>query len=246
MRANTRILSGRDMKRIFVTRTVALLFAGVPLTIHAASSDQDHLVPVKEASGLSAVYRKVWERQLLVTPGEIARFVSLPGTSDVETAVSVYRKPGKNKSLPGDYWVTATQASKSLWRAVESKSDPRKTPIQRCDAPIPESTALAVHKAWMAMLVQTKPRQASGISVDSSQELFSAAKSDGAILEGESSSNPKQNIKALIDIALSFMGYCDAPVGKRPKIANKIEKTASNLLTRMASDKDAKATTRGP
>lgn len=222
------------MRPSFVTQIVLAVCVGISLECRASPPDEDHLVPLKEAYGSSAVYHQVWQRQLLVTPGDVARFVSLPGTSDVETSVSIYRKPGKNNSLPGDYWVAVTQASESLWRAVESKIDPTTIRVQRCDAPIPESTAVAVQKAWMAMLTQTRPRQTSGISVDSSQEIFSAAKPDGAILEGESSSVPKQNTKALIDIALSFMEYCDAPVAKRAKIMSNIERTTSNLLARVA------------
>ena len=228
------------MKPSFATQIVLALCVGISLECSASRPDEDHLVPLKEAYGSSAVYRQVWQRQLLVTPGDVARFVGLPGTGDVETAVSIYRKPGKNNSLPGDYWVAVTQASESLWRAVESKIDPTTIRVQRCDAPIPESTAVAVQKAWMAMLTQTRPRKASGISVDSSQEIFSAAKPDGAILEGESSSVPKQNTKALIDIALSFMEYCEAPVAKRAQITSNIEKTASKLLTRIASSSGRK------
>jgi hypothetical protein len=226
------------MRPSFITQIVLALCVGISLDCRASRPDEDHLVPLKEAYGLSAVYHQVWERQLLVTPGNVARFVSLPGTGDVETAISIYRKSGENGSLRGsDYWVTVTQASESLWRAVESKTDPTTIRVQRCDTPISESTAVAVHKAWMAMLAQTKAQQKSGISVDSSQEIFSAAKPDGAILEAESPLTPKQNTKALIDIALSFMEYCDAPVAKRAQITSKIEKAVSKLLARVESGK---------
>ena len=221
------------MRPPFVTPIVLAFCIGISPESRASSPDEDHLVPVKEAYGLSAVYREVWQRQLLITPGEIARFVSLPGTKDVETAVSIYREAGKQNSLPGDYWVAITQASESLWRVVESKSDPTTIRVQRCDAPIPESTAVAVQKAWMAMLTQTRPREATGIVVDSSQEIFSTAKPDGTILEGESPTAPKQNTKALIDIALSFMEYCEAPAAKRAQLTNSIAKTTSKLLARV-------------
>lgn len=230
------------MKPPFVAQmALALLCVGISLECRASAPNEDHLVPLKEAYGSSAAYQEAWQRQLLVTPGDVARFVSLPGTGDVETAVSIYRQPGTSNSLPGvDYWVTVTQASKSLWKAVESKIDPATVHIQRCDVQISESTAQAVHEAWIAMLTQTKARQTSGISVDSSQEVFSAAKPDGVILEGESSSTPKQNTKALIDIALSFMEYCEAPVAKRVQIMSKIEKTVSNLLDRIGSSSGRK------
>lgn len=206
------------------------------MALEGRGSDNDHLVPVHEALGSSAAYQQLWQQKLLLTPGETARFVGLPGTTGVETAVSIYQAPGKENSLPGNYWVTATQASDRLWNCVEGSVDPKTIRVERCDAPIEESIALAIHKLWLAMLSQSRPQQKSNeIVVDSSREIFSATNSNGIVLEGESSTAPKQNTKALVSIAASLMEYCDAPAAKRAELTHNIKKTTSNLLVRVGS-----------
>lgn len=228
------------MRPPFVTQIVLALCIGISPECRASSPEEDHLVPLKEVVGSSAAYQELWQRKLLLTPGETARFVSLPGTVGVETAISVYQAPGKENSLPGNYWVTATQASERLWNSVapgaENRTDPQTIRVERCDAPIAEATALALHKLWVTMLSQSRPQQKSNeIVVDSSREIFSAANSSGIVLEGESSISPKQNTKALISIAASLLEYCDAPAGKRAELTSNIEKTTSKLLARVAS-----------
>ena len=228
------------MRTPFVTQIVLALCIGISPECRASSPDEDHLVPLKEVVGSRAAYQELWQRKLLLTPGETARFVSLPGTVGVETAISVYQAPGKENSLPGDYWVTATQASERLWNSVapgaEDRANPQTIRVERCDAPIAEATALAIHKLWLAMLSQSRPQQKSNeIVVDSSSEIFSATNSGGIVLEAESSTSPKQNTKALISIAASLLDYCDAPAAKRAELARTIKKTASKLLSRVGS-----------
>jgi hypothetical protein len=229
------------MRLSFATQIVLALCVGISLECRASRPNEDHLVPVKEAVGSSAIYQELWQRELLLTPGEIARFVGLPGTIGVETAVSVYQASGKENSLPGNYWVTATQASDRIWNSVEGSLDPKTIRVERCDAPIEESIALAIHKLWLAMLSQSRPQQHSNeIVVDSSREIFSAANSRGIVLEGESSTTLKRNTKGLIKIALSLMEYCDGPASKRAELTREIEKTTLNLLARVASSSGSK------
>jgi hypothetical protein len=247
--------SGLNLALVFLPRKLrtAIVLFGVAATLwfgtrpdcRAARPHRDYLVPVTKPLGSRAAYEELWQQKLLVTPGEIARFVGLPGTGGVETTVSVYRAPGKEGSLPGDYWMTATQASESLWNCVEpgtkDQVDPNAIAVERCDAPIPESTALTVHKSWLTMLSQSRPQHDSRvIPVDSSREIFSAVDADGRILQGESSTAPKKNTKALINIALSLLEYCGADAHSRTTIATDIEKAASNLLDRVASSRGSK------
>lgn len=225
-------------KPSFPALLMATLCLCTSLSNRASGSDADHLVPVEKALGTRAAYGELWQQKLLLTPGEVARFVGLPGTVGVETAVSVYRTPGKKDSLAGNYWVTATQASERLWNCVERpgerKVDSNTIHIERCDAPIAKSTAIAVHKVWLAMLSQARPaRHSNEIVLDSSREIFSATDSQGNVLQAESSTDPQANSRALIDIALTFLEYCGAPVEQRMSIAHKIEREASNLLKRL-------------
>jgi hypothetical protein len=202
---------------------------------------EDHLVPVGEPLGLRAVYEQLWRQKLLVTPGEIARFVGLPGTIGLETTISVYRAPEKENSLAGNYWVTATQASQRLWNCVEpgveGKNDPDSIRVVRCDAPIPESTALALHTAWLAMLSRSRPQHKTNeIVVDSSREIFSAADSSGRVLEAQGSTAPKENTKALINMALSLLEYCGSSADGRTNIASTVEREAKDLLRRVTTE----------
>jgi hypothetical protein len=235
---------GTVMKRLLLLAMEVGLGVGIALDCRGTGSpNEDHLVPVKEALGLSAIYQELWQRKLLLSPGETARFVSLPGTVGVETAISVYRAPGKQSSLPGNYWVTVTQATERLWNCIEPGSehrvDPQTIRVGRCDAPIAESTALAVHKVWLTMLQRCRAQQKSNdILVDSSREIFSATNGSGAILQAESSTTPKENTNALTSIARSLMEYCEASVAKRTEIAGNIEETARKLLARVESGSD--------
>lgn len=200
------------------------------------ASDADHLVPMEKAVGSSAVYEQLWRQQLLVTSGQIARFVGLPGSLGVETSISVYQAPGKENSLPGNYWVTATQASQRLWNYVQDPAnsvDHGEMHVVRCDAPIATSAAVAIHNCWLAMLSHARPQRPSNlIRLDSSRELFSAVDEGGKLWEAQNSGDPKAKTKMLIDIALSLLEYCGLPEAERADKARGIEKTAAALITK--------------
>ena len=228
------------MRPLFVAQLVATLCLCMALDCHASSLAKDYLVPVEKAVGSRAAYERLVEQKLLVTPGDVARFVGLPGTVGVETTVSLYRAPGKKDSLAGNYWITATQASEQLWNCIapdaEKKIDPKTIRVVRCDAPIAESTALAARNVWLAMLSRSRSRRnVNEIVVDSSREIFSATNSRGRMLQGESSTGPKENTKALLNIALSLLEYCGTPVDQRATVGRNIEKAASNLLARVGA-----------
>ena len=142
----------------------AFFFIGLPRE-HAAPLGNDHLVPLSEydlaKTGSGADYRKLWQRKLLVTPGNIARFAHIPGFAQPEAAVCVNKRTEQKDGIPGGYWVTLTEASKSLWDCIpsgdekftkRSVADPRTVNIRRCDAPLPDSTALIIHTLWLKML----------------------------------------------------------------------------------------------
>jgi hypothetical protein len=226
------------MKRLFLTRIVLTLYLGLTLNCRASSQD-DHLVPMAKAAESSARYQQLWRQKLLVTSGEVARFVGLPGNSGLETAVSVYRASGKKGSLPGNYWVTATQASQRLWNCVvpgaKGRIDANMIRIVRCDAPITESTAIAVHKSWLAMLSHARPQTNSNeILVDSSREIFSAVDDRNRVLEAQLPGAPGKSTMMLINMALSLLEYCGAHSDQRASIAGNIEKQAGILVRRVA------------
>jgi hypothetical protein len=205
----------------------------------AMKSVNDHLVPVKEvgaAQGPEAAYERLWRQKLLVTPGEIARSVHLPGTVGVETAVSVYHSP----SPEGDYWVTATQTSESLWGCVVPDAAPPRNPnsieVVELKARLPENTALTIQKVWRAMLLGVRePPKSTEMLLEGSTEIFSAAAADGKFLIGQFQGLGQRNTAALSMLANLLLQYCDSPETERVDIAHKIDKAASDLLSRVAS-----------
>lgn len=216
------------MKLIVAAGIVALLCQSTPSV--TSVSMVDHLVPLETSYGLLLDYERVSRKALLVTPGEVARFISLPGSASVETSVSVYQVHDKKDSLPGDYWVTVTQSSKSLWQATQSGSKPETVKVERLDAPLPQVVAQTVHETWVRMLMEIKPApKAEAVMVDSTQEMFSVSKSDGSIIEGQASSRPGPRTKTLIEIAFSLIEYCDKPPALRNKVASDIQSQAMKL-----------------
>jgi hypothetical protein len=185
-----------------------------------------------EQDGLGATYRKLYEQKLLVTSGDVARYVFLPGLKGEEKSVSVYRAASKKGGMPGDYWVTATKSSGTLWSCVPETEDPvddlRTIRIQRRDAPLPESTALAIHKLWLAKLAGTRPPPGNEIQGDSDTMIFSATNSAGVVLRAEAHDLQKNNL-ALIGPGETLVEYCTMSASVRTQVARKIEKWALRL-----------------
>jgi len=121
----------------------------------------DYLIlpDLKLEVGANARYTKLYERKLFVTPGNLARFVLLPGPlAQTEIAFSVYQRGERQ----GDYWVTLTEPTRRLADCdpIDSalpKVNPSTIRVRRHDAQLPESAALAVHELWVTMLQQARP-----------------------------------------------------------------------------------------
>jgi hypothetical protein len=216
------------MKQILTVAVLALFCQGAQFIASCDASTADHLVPLEKRYGLLLKYERLSREKLLVTPGELARFISLPGSASVETSVSIYQMRGKRGSLPGDYWVTVTQSSKSLWETMQTVSKPKAVRVERLDAPLPQVVAQTVHDTWVRMLTRVRPalRSEEEALVDSTQEIFAISKSDGSIIEGQTSSRPGRKTKALIEMAFSLMEYCDKPPALRNRIVKDIQRHA--------------------
>lgn len=237
-----------DMRVAGTIRALILLCAGAIGSALGSASDQnanemhdDHLVPVQyRAGGELEVYDKLCRAKLFLTTGDTARLLEQVGSRVPEIAVSIYRDTTKAHSLPGGYWLTLTQPSVSLWDVVENKSGPlvesQSVKILRLDVPMPESTALAVHKLWVVMLKQAKPlpKGKYGIGLDCAMETFSATNSDGKSFEAEvpciDLKTKSSNTRRLIEIGRNFISYFNIPVHERPELARKIENAADALL----------------
>lgn len=200
-----------------------------------STAKPDYLVTVPLQEGMAATYQNLWQKKLLVTPGEVARFVHLPGLIGEETAVSVYQIRNSSGATTR-YGITVTQASRRLWNCVpgsgvEHPVDADKIRIERKDLPMPQSTAMAVRKLWLAMLALKRDGMRTA-SLDVSTELYSALDANGRLVIGRAASNAPSSgaVTRLLEVANLMIEYCDASVADRSATSLKIKKKASALL----------------
>lgn len=198
-----------------------------------AAPKSDYLMPVYREEGLSAVYRRIYEKKLFVTAGDVARYVYLPALTGTEESVAVYQVAGAKDRKTPKYMVTSTASFSRLWNCVPGTDrvvpDWRAVSVKRRDAPIPASLALAIHKVWIARLQRIFPPPSSEIRGDSSSQIFSATHSNGSQLRGETYDLGKKNMM-LIELAEGLIKYCAASPSGRADIAVTIEKKALAIL----------------
>lgn len=179
---------------------------------------------------LDPAYERLCQEKLFVTPAEVARYFFVPAFKDPETAVSVYRSPQKAGSLPGNYWVTVTRPTRRL--PDNGASDSKAIKVERRDAPIPESTAQAIHRVWLEMLQEARPRTRLDGKLDSDAMFFSTTDAAGKTIRAEYY-GPGDDAFELGQIGQFLIGYGYAPVRKRAALAREIEAKASVLYKRV-------------
>jgi hypothetical protein len=214
---------------------------GLVSRTYPSSPQDDHLVPLSgidvEESGPAANYRKLYQGKLFLTPGDVARYIHFPGASRTEVALSIYR----DSRRPGGYWITVTQADKRIWDSISfgerpPRVDPKTIKVKRWDAPLPESTALAVRDVFLAMLRQMGPEPCPEcVGVDRTTEIFSIRDADGKLLQGELPMEAKTNTLALLNLTNRLLDYTTLPKDLRLEESRKIEKAATELIKRVSS-----------
>ena len=203
------------------------LFSGISLGDFA----QDHLEPVNRDE--DKMYRSKLDSMLLVTPANFARMSLNPG-SDPEFAVSVYSRSSKDASNRVEYYVTLTQASDSIWYSMpENNTSHTKKHIYvtRYDTEIPSSTALAIRRAWEQMLSQTRPHK--GLvdpPIGGETVYFSIDEPRFAALAAQLPVQKGKNTQKFERLGLDLADYCKAPMKERQALAQKITRTAEELL----------------
>jgi len=191
---------------------------------------KDHLVTAEilfSKDVVTVAYRKAIEHTLYATPGELARFIQLPGATNPETVVSVYKVGGATPK----YMVTCTQSSSSLWETVPRPGAPvRKngSPMRvlRCDAEISASLASSIHRIWLTMLTTVKPEavRRGVVSIDGTSEIFTAVEGGNRELHGAAPNEYPKNgrVSDLISLAFLLQAYCDPPPEGRDVVAAKL------------------------
>lgn len=190
---------------------------------------KDHLVRADilfdHTNPVAVAYREVIQRKLCLTPADIARFIQLPGATNPETVVSVYRVDGHNDR----YKVTCTQSSSSLWETVQHPGGPTaksasRIKVIRCDAELPAYLAQSIHQIWLKMLADVTPESIPHgvVYLDGTTEIFTAVKANKkGELEGRAPYDYPKNgkVSALISLAFSLQAYCDPPPEGRDAVS---------------------------
>lgn len=174
-----------------------------------------------------------YESKLFVTKDEVARYVFLTNANyDGDRSVAVYRARGKKGSLPGDYWATATIASDSL-----GTKDTRGVTVRRYDAPVPMSTARAVHELWLAILegsrIDEKAVPMAPTAVISATTVRGVRQKAVTVAGGSDSPCLAFSV-ALMRLGQSLISYSQLPEAQRAEAARSIEKENQRLLRRVS------------
>lgn len=216
---------------------LVMLMVG-PIAFGSPRMAGDHLLPDVESQAVSR-YRTTVNKRLLVTPGNLARCVWLPGNVGTEGSVSLYTDSRSNAGGKRTYWMTVTQASKPIWQSLVNGPvlRPREIPIQRFDVSVPETMALAIAKLWETMLKRTSTTPSNhSLSLDESTELFSATVAGHEVV-GRLNKDPKnKNSLEFLDIANSLLEYFNYSPSERPKRALQLRHRALALADRIQSE----------
>jgi hypothetical protein len=171
----------------------------------------------------------LYERKLFLTPDEVARYVFLTNRyDDGDRSAAVYRARRKKGALPGNYWLTATEAADSV------RGDHRNVRVRRYDTPIPAPTANLVHELWLAVLEQSRTDE-EAIPCAPTEVLY-VTTVGGVRLKGVTvrvSVDEESFCFALLNLGQSLIEYAKLPASGRAEAARKIEEESHRLLKRV-------------
>ena len=218
-----------------------LILLIVEMAQGSVGSSTDHLIPANDFLADSH-YRAVVNKRLLVTPGDLARCVWLPGNVGSEGAVSLYKRKGKGRGADRvEYRMTVTQAAKPIWESIgkEEAGGRSQIEVRRFDALVPEAMALAIAKLWRAMLTRmTTPPAGNSVSLDAGTELFSATVAGHEVVGRLDKNAANKDSLELLDIANSLLEYFNYPPSQRPDRAKQIRDQALALKDRIERKKE--------
>jgi hypothetical protein len=160
----------------------------------------DHLTPVRKVSG---DYERRLKEHLFVTDAVHGRMVISPSFSG-ESSIAVYenaseevlkRHNGILHLVPNDqkkFVITVTRAAENLYFTMAGGppdvKESKKVKIERFDAEIPASLAVAIQRAWVAMLQRTRYPSHAYAGDDGTGYQFAVWVRNLGDLEGEISS----------------------------------------------------------
>lgn len=245
---NTTRLVGTKSKHVFslsclgtFVAFIVTLTAALPTFGLAADKGGDKcLTREGRISVIGVEITALYQRKLFVTKDDLARYVFLTNANyDGDSSVALYRAPGKQGSLRGNYWVTATGVSTSLVACISaarekrSSIDPPSLKVQRADAPIPASTAQIVHELWLTMLERSRINERAVPCAPTA--IISATTARGLRLKAVTVSLGEDSpCLDLMRLGGDLINYPQLSESKRLKAAHEIEKESQRLLKRVS------------
>jgi hypothetical protein len=216
-----------NLESVPTALAICIVFFGVlsARSADSSSADDDHLITdvMPRPGSVEAQYSALIERELYVTRGDVARFVQTSGSLN-QPEIVVALDPDANKS---GYALTATKPTRILAPfALQVRNGVKSWRVLRATAPLPKSTALAIHELWLTMLRQARTQ--SPMLLEGTCQEFSAIGPDGILLRGITQSLSGKTLE-LAKIGFSLDDYCHLPVGKRAEAARNIEAKARSL-----------------
>jgi len=175
----------------------------------------------------------VWKKLDLI-PSDCGRVVVSPPDSAVRGEYAICVGKSNNPSEATKYTAQYTRAARALWWGAAATSKPedfRDVPVSKIEVEVPELTALAIKKAWSAMLHRVKYEQprAETIYIHPRQVEFEIADHEpcyGALPSGKLG----KHTQALWDVSNLLLKYCEADSKERKSIATEIETKCADLV----------------
>lgn len=243
MRSYIRPRTGRTQPGYPATRIIGVILMIGALRFFSseirAEDARDRLTRIARTSIIaeSSEYNRLLKRKLFVTRDEVARYLFLTNGMDGDRSVAVYQAAGKKRAMPGNFWITATVASTSILRCTslpgQEALDIKSVTVTRYDAPLPASTARAVHELWLATLERSEPEADIQVSPTG---IFSATNTGGIKLRAATGSLENNSISlAMLALGQDLINYPQFPLSMRPRLARGIEEKAMRLLERARS-----------
>jgi hypothetical protein len=132
--------------------------------LHAAQSEP-HLLPIQPnfdtLPPYGRTYAQTCEKLLFPASSWTIRYFQVIGDPPYDTGLMIYRKP------VGSYWLMIKQARPSIgdivmnafYKRVELQSSLASIKIETSNREVPDDVAVEMHKLWLTLLQQTRPRE---------------------------------------------------------------------------------------
>jgi hypothetical protein len=181
----------------------------------------DHLVPLVPETGSIGQYRDLMFKHLCITAAQFGRMALEIGFYEPEWVVSVYGDDeiGTNTTEYKSYHITVTRSHDSIWTSLPSNNEEhQQKPIEvsREDVTIDREFAVAVQRAWTAMLLQTRYAERASMFTDAPTVWFSVVcRNLFTDLYGEITPPTRGLTKEMFDIGMALRKFCELPPDQR-------------------------------